>query len=121
MTHETVFPISEFLTFSYDEFLGKLTKRHHENYGSLEGTQDLAWAKEFYDLQRILRDKSGHILFEYSIPGLPKTIDVVLLMNGIIYVIEYKAGASEFNSQDIRQTNGYALRLKYFHSRSNDN
>ncbi len=121
MTHETVFPISEFLTFSYDEFLGKLTKRHHENHGSLEGTQDLAWAKEFYDLQRILRDKSGHILFEYSIPGLPKTIDVVLLMNGIIYVIEYKAGASKFNSQDIRQTNGYALRLKYFHSRSNDN
>lgn len=115
------FPIEDFCNLSETELIGKLTERNSQNHSSLSSTQTDAWKKEYKDLSQILRGYSGRILFEYSIPGLPKTIDVVLLIRGIIFVIEYKAGASGYNEQDKRQVNGYALRLKFFHSRSNEN
>lgn len=115
------FPIEEFCSLTKDELIGKLTRKHSDNHISLSNKQNAAWSKEYDDLHTILQGKSGRILFEYSIPGLPKTIDIVLLMRGIIFVIEYKAGATRFDEQDKRQVNGYALRLKFFHSNSNDN
>lgn len=115
------FTVEDFCRMTKGEFIGKLTTKHSFNHTSLLSTQNDAWKKEYDDLHQILQGKSGRILFEYSIPGLPKTIDIVLLMGGVIFVIEYKAGYKEYAEQDKRQTNGYALRLKFFHSRSNDN
>ena len=115
------FRIEDFCSLSKDDLIGKLSNRHVLHHSSLSSTQNEAWSKEYDDLHQILQGKSGRILFEYSIPGLPKTIDVVLLMEGVIFVIEYKANSINYNEQDKRQTNGYALRLKFFHSRSNDN
>lgn len=109
---------------SLEDFLGRLTKNHLCYHSKLVSNQKVAWEKEYDDLQSILKglnSKIGRIIFEYNIPGLPKTIDVVLLIRGVIFVIEYKANSTGDNEQDKRQTNGYALRLKFFHSRSNDN
>ncbi|PVE25806.1 hypothetical protein DC522_03260 [Microvirga sp. KLBC 81] len=44
--------------------------------------------------------------------------DVVLLHQGIIFVIEYKVGETSFSSHAIDQTLGYALDLKNFHETS---
>jgi len=115
------FPVEDFCRLNKDDLIGKLSSKHTLHHSSLSSTQNEAWSKEYDDLHRILQGRSGQILFEYSIPGLPKTIDVVLLTRGIIFVIEYKAGSTSYNEQDKRQVNGYALRLKFFHSRSNDN
>lgn len=115
------FNIGVFCHLSKDDLIGKLSSKHTLHHFSLSSTQNEAWSKEYDDLHQVLQGRSGQILFEYSIPGLPKTIDVVLLMKGVIFVIEYKANTTSYNEQDKRQTNGYALRLKYFHSRSNDN
>lgn len=115
------FPFEEFCSLSKDDVIGKLSSKHTLHHNSLASNQNYAWSKEYDDLHEILQNRSGRILFEYNIPGLPKTIDVVLLMRGIVFVIEYKAGSSTFDEQDIRQVNGYALRLKFFHSKSNDN
>ena len=115
------FRVDDFCRLSKDDLIGKLSNRHTLHHSSLSSTQNEAWSKEYDDLHEILQGKSGQILFEYSIPGLPKTIDVVLLIRGVIFVIEYKANSTNYNEQDKRQTNGYALRLKFFHSRSNDN
>ena len=115
------FPIGEFCSLSKDEVIGKLSAKHSLNHTSLASNQNYAWAKEYDDLSQILKNKTGRIIFEYSIPGLPKTIDVVLLIRGIVFAIEYKVGSSSFYEQDIRQVNGYAFRLKFFHSQSNDN
>lgn len=115
------YSITDFLAESEDRFIGKLSTQHAMEHVDLTGAQNRAWKKEFQDLQRILQNKNGQILFEYSIPSLPKAIDVVLLIEGKIFVLEYKTGEDSFRSQDIHQTNGYALRLKYFHSKSNDN
>ena len=115
------FSIEDFCRLSKDALIGKLSNKHTLHHSSLSSTQNEAWSKEYDDLHQILQGRSGRILFEYSIPGLPKTIDVVVLMGGVIFVIEYKANSTSYNEQDKRQTNGYALRLKFFHSRSNDN
>lgn len=115
------FTIHEFLRMSVDTFCGKLTERHSLNHSDLASNQTMAWKKEYEDLQGVLKSKSGRIIFEYSIPSLPKAIDVVILMGGKIFVVEYKVNSTSFNPQDIHQTNGYALRLKFFHSKSNDN
>ena len=113
--------LEDFCNLSKDDLIGKLSLKHTLHHSSLSSTQNDAWSKEYDDLHQILQRRSGRILFEYSIPGLPKTIDVVILMGGIIFVIEYKVGSSSYNEQDKRQVNGYALRLKFFHSKSNDN
>ena len=113
--------IDEFLSLNTEELRGRLTDKFSYAHSSLSSSQSGAWNKEFEDLKKAVIGRSGRIIFEYSIPGMQKTIDVVLLTDNKIYVIEYKVNSESYNDQDIRQTNGYALRLKYFHSRSNDN
>ena len=115
------FSIEEFLSLSAETFLDRLTEHHSMNHWELNATQREAWKKEYEDLSRILKGKSGRIIFEYSIPSLPKAIDVVVLTAGKIFVIEYKTYSTSYETEDKRQTNGYALRLKFFHNRSNDN
>lgn len=115
------FSIEEFRSLSKDAVIGKLTLKHTDNHNSLSSEQNFAWETEYDDMQKVLQGMEGRILFEYSIPALSKTIDVVLLVKGIIFVIEYKANSDSYNEQDVKQVNGYALRLKFFHSKSNDN
>ena len=116
----TSFKIDEFLDMTKESFIGVLTGNHSKNHVEVNATQIIAWQKEFDDLHCILQGIDGRIIFEYSIPSLSKTVDVILLINDIVYVIEYKVNSKTYNQQDIKQTSGYALRLKYFHSYSND-
>ena len=115
------FTIKEFLDISLNEFLGGLTTFHTNNHNSLASTQTSAWTKEYQDLHKVLAGKEGRVIFEYRVPGLPRVIDVVLLYKGKIFVIEYKTSSKKYEEKDIRQVEGYALRLKFFHSLSNDN
>ncbi len=114
-------PISDFLLLNEEEFSGRMSLKNQYNHNAQRSMQTCAWSWEFHHLQRELQGIEGQIIFEYGIPSLLKNIDVVVLAYGIIFVIEYKVNAHSYNSADIRQTNGYALRLKYFHSTSNDN
>ena len=113
--------IEEFCCKSKEEILGDLTNYHSQNHSSQASQQSGSWNKEINDMQRILHDKKGQIIFEYNIPRLGKYIDIVLLINGIIFVVEYKSWSQNYEKQALRQTTGYALSLKYYHSRSNDN
>ena len=113
--------IRDFLNMSFDEFNGRLTSSFQGQHSSLSSTQTGAWKREYEDLQLVLQGMEGRVLFEYSIPSLPRVIDVVLLTEGKIFVIEYKANSTSYDDQDVRQVEGYALRLKFFHSQSNDN
>lgn len=114
------FAFDEFCKLRKDEVIGKLAEKHAKNHTSLASLQTGAWDKEYEDLHNVLKGKEGRIIFEYSIPGLPKTIDVILLIKGLVFIIEYKAGATDYDLQAMRQTHGYALRLKYYHSQSRD-
>lgn len=82
--------------------------------------QKNAWNDEITLLKKILPGKSGDILFEYSIPRLGKRIDVVLLINGVVLCLEFKAGAEAYETADREQVWDYALDLKNFHEPSRD-
>lgn len=57
----------------------------------------------------------GHIIFEYDIPRLGKRIDVVLLLRGIVFCLEFKIGQKDALKSDLEQVLDYALDLKNFH------
>lgn len=86
-----------------------------------ETTQKLAWATQVSILKDLLRGmaaSAGAVFFEYEIPRLGRRIDTVLLLNHVLYVIEFKIGASSFSREAIDQVWDYALDLKNFHEPS---
>ena len=92
-----------------------------------EGLQKGAWDAELCLLQKVFKSencsdsiKDGFIAFEYTIPRLGKRPDVLLLIQGIIFVLEFKVGETSANKSQINQAVGYAEALKYFHSMSRE-
>ena len=74
------------------------------------------WIKEIEILKEELKDLIfAHIIFEYSIPRMGKRADIILILNGLIFVIEFKLNENQYKSSDINQCFDYALDLKYFH------
>ena len=74
-------------------------------------------------MQQVLepwKDEAGQIVFEYDIPRLGKRIDVVLLLRGMIFCLEFKVGKKEEFQAGIEQVMDYALDLKNFHLFSHD-
>ena len=115
-------------TSSFREFLSKdrlaiLGSLHHEYHGETLTTTDEAWMGEIDIMQRILspwKEENAQIIFEYEIPRLGKRIDVVLLIRGIIFCLEFKVGQKEVLQADVEQVMDYALDLKNFHRFSHD-
>ncbi len=107
--------IEKFLQDSDSEILGNLAQFSPFDLTDLQRN---AWMYEISFLKRVLQNQSGQILFEYSIPRLGKRIDVVLLIKGVIFVLEFKVGAKEYLRPDIEQVWDYALDLKNFHEES---
>ena len=112
--------ICSFLAASWNEVFGILCDNYH---GDAPTTTREAWKGEVVILQKALlpwKDSEGKIIFEYDIPRLGKRIDVVLLLNGIIFCVEFKVGESEIKVGDVDQVLDYALDLKNFHKFSED-
>lgn len=112
--------IKSFLNKEKETVLGILCERYHGD--ALTTTRD-AWMKEIEVMQTTLipwSDTDGRIIFEYDIPRLGKRIDVVLLLNGIVFCLEFKAGQSSILEGDLDQVLDYALDLKNFHKLSQD-
>lgn len=113
---------------SFDEFikadnkavLGELCENYH---GEALTTTREAWSAEISIMKSALsslQGRNGQIIFEYDIPRLGKRIDVVLLLKGIIFCLEFKVGKSKILENDIDQVIDYALDLKNFHKFSHD-
>lgn len=109
--------IGDFKNETPDQVLGIMAR---ENFFDLEIQQKNAWIKEIELLQAALRDEwnEGKILFEYTIPRLGKRIDAVLLINGIVFILEFKVGATVFSADARKQTMNYAYDLHSFHKAS---
>ena len=74
-----------------------------------------AWANQIKILQKYLKDKKGYIIFEYVLSRVNMRIDVVLLMDDIVYSLEFKNNEIEFKPEDINQADGYGYALKNFY------
>ena len=110
--------INDFLHHSNNEILGIIT---HNNGFDLNDLQKNTWIYEINFLKSLLTNfDNGKILFEYTIPRIGKRIDVVLLLENIVFLIEFKVGETVYNSHDVDQVLDYALDLKNFHKESHD-
>ncbi len=98
------------------EFLTESEQDEDEHLLSQKG----AWINQIHLLKKCLRDKEGYIIFEYSISSLNRRIDVVLLMDGIIYSLEFKNNEDTFFEEDMNQADAYGYALKNFHQESRD-
>ena len=110
--------ISNFLETDQSAILGELTKAHPFDLNALQRD---AWIYQIKDLQQqLINIGLGHIFFEFSIPRMGKRVDVILFINGVIFVLEYKVGSSSHDKQAIDQVLDYSLDLKNFHEGSHD-
>lgn len=109
--------ISTFLETNPQEILGCLV---NNSEFSTELTQKEAWNQEIKILKDVLKDYSGHIFFEYSIPRMGRRIDAVVLIENAIFILEFKVGEKEFLLSALDQVSDYALDLKNFHKTSHE-
>ena len=111
--------VSTFLSTGADAILGQLAQNHSQH---LVQQQTGAWREQI----QILKDQllelpdDAHLFFEFVIPRMGKRVDCVLVVQGIIFVLEFKVGASTYLYADRQQAEGYALDLKHFHQGSHD-
>lgn len=106
--------IGAFLAAETDAILGMLSRG---GTFAIESTQRDAWLGQITILQTALAGTSGRgsIYFEYAVPRLGKRIDVLLLLDHVVFVLEFKVGEREFLSSAKDQVWDYAVDLKNFH------
>lgn len=104
------------------QIIGILTTAHTSLHASLQSLQNDAWLEEIALLKDILVQYigRGHIYFEYTIPRMGRRIDVVLLLDGVVLLLEFKAFNEQYTKADIAQVWDYALDLKNFHEQSHN-
>ena len=112
--------IDAFIEKEKESIFGALCDKYH---GDALTTTREAWMGEIEILQRELcswKNTDGRIVFEYDIPRLGKRVDVVLLLHGIVFCLEFKVGETSILETDVDQVLDYALDLKNFHKYSRD-
>lgn len=109
-----------FLRKDSESIFSELVDNYH---GEIIGTTKEAWKGEIALLKKALvpwSNENAQIIFEYNIPRLGKRIDVVLLLRGLIFCLEFKVGQKAALQADVEQVMDYALDLKNFHLFSHD-
>lgn len=107
----------DFLADSIDSVLGRLAT---SSSFSIEPSQRDAWLVQINSMRRVLPqlNTDGLIAFECAVPRMGKRIDVLLVMGGAVFVLEFKAGETDFKAEALNQVWDYALDMKNFHSTS---
>ena len=122
--------ITDFLKLGKDAIIGQLVAGR-----GADQTQNRAWDAQIEIMQNALAHYGGRgkIYFEYDIPRLGRRIDVLAVIDNVIFVLEFKVGADRdcllphkrpFNesnwwqSHAVDQVCDYALDLKNFHQTS---
>ena len=110
--------ISEFNNEAVENILGQLLINDEFETTDL---QKNSWREEIIILKEQLSSLScGEITFEFTIPRIGHRVDVVIIVNGIIFLLEFKVGYDEYRKSTKDQVMDYALDLKYFHEASSN-
>lgn len=106
--------VDDFLGRAPEYVLGILAKNSEF---AVEATQRDAWTAQIEILRSSLGEFRGRgkVYFEFSVPRLGKRIDVVAIVDHVLFVIEFKSGESTFTASAVDQVFDYALDLKNFH------
>ena len=110
--------IENFIREETNSVLGKLLINDEFETTDL---QKNAWKQEILILKEQLASQiKGDIAFEYTIPRIGHRVDVVVIVKGIVFLLEFKVGDRTYQKSTDDQVMDYALDLKYFHEASND-
>ena len=114
--------IIKFLQSSVNDIFGQMSLADEMDTSA---TQKYAWEKEIETLKTCLlpyKNEEAWVIFEYSIPRLGKRVDVIVLLQEIVFVIEFKTNneEKEYKHKYVDQVLDYALDLKNFHQGSSD-
>src|SRR5687767_5850486 len=100
--------IESFLQKSAEEIIGTITL---SNQFDSTLFQNKSWKEQIEILKNALTGYSGIIFFEFSIPRLGKRVDSIVIIDNVVFVIEFKVGENKFHSYQIEQVWDYALDL----------
>lgn len=64
--------------------------------------------------------QKGSVYFEYNIPRMGRRADVIVLIDGIVFVLEFKTSEQKFTREALIQVWDYAIDLKNFQEGSRD-
>ena len=105
--------ISRFLTKNTEEIIGKLTLASQHD---INDDTSNSWIEEIETLKSVLTPykERGSVYFEYNIPRMGRRADAILVIDEIIFVLEFKTAGSRFTHDAITQVWDYALDLKNF-------
>jgi len=109
--------IDQFNLDSTNEIIGSITLSNQ-----FDGTilQNKSWEQQIPILKKSLSGLSGEIYFEFSIPRMGKRVDTILVVENIVFIIEFKVGERIFYNSDVEQVWDYALDLKNFYKPSHE-
>lgn len=81
-----------------------------------------SWISEIEIMQKILQPygRRGSVYFEYSIPRMGRRVDVIALIDDIVFVVEFKTSEQKFTYNALVQVWDYAIDLKNFHLESHN-
>lgn len=108
--------IKNFLLESENSILGQLTANHRNR--TLEELQINAWKKQIQVLKDQLGEFTGQLYFEFTIPRMGKRVDNIIIINDVIFIVEFKVGDGGYQKHAIEQTIDYTIDLKNFHEGS---
>lgn len=106
--------IDAFLETQDDQILGELTRNFPQSNLTIETVN--SWVESIEVMKQAVSryGKRGSIYFEYNIPRMGKRVDVIVVIDGIIFVLEFKTGDQKFIHSAVNQVWDYALDLKNF-------
>ncbi|MFO1507942.1 MAG: DUF2075 domain-containing protein [Lysobacterales bacterium] len=110
--------IPQFLAEDPQFIVGALTNWYSF---AVDPSQNVAWLEQIGVLKKLLAPyatANGALFFEYDIPRLGSRVDTVLLLEHVLFVLEFKVGARDCTRDAIDQVWDYALDLKNFHEAS---
>lgn len=109
--------IIDFIEKDDSAILGKLSEGGPFD---INQSQRRAWREEIRITKDVLAPYCGrgNIYFEYEIPRLGGRIDVLAVIDHVVFVIEFKVEAEVFALSAVDQVCDYALDLKNFHQTS---
>ncbi len=111
--------ITKFLQREENWIIGELTRA---SVHDVNEETTAAWIQEINIMQDVLAKyrERGSVFFEYNIPRMGRRVDVILLIDGIVFVLEFKAGSLDFIRDGLIQVWDYAIDLKNFQEGSLD-
>lgn len=108
---------AEFRQHASDFIVGRLSRHSTFDVGR---AQMAAWVEEIAIIRSTIDRLDGSVFFEFAIPRMGRRADVILLIDGVVFVLEFKSGAASFDVSALEQVWDYALDLKNFHSASHN-